>query len=67
MAVLLQSEKTHDGARYGTRPHKDEQAPAPIASITHGDEGEWRVAARNVPVDGGMVPLAQHLLEVPVA
>ena len=61
LAVPLERDKTFDGARYGCRPYKDEQRPSPVAVVAHGDERDGRVAARYVPVDGGVVPFAQPL------
>lgn len=47
-------ERTRDGAR----PHEDEQAPSPTA-IAQRNERDGRIGAGDVPVDSGMVPLAQ--------
>ena len=31
IGMLFQPDKAHDGSRYGTRPDKHEEAPAPVA------------------------------------
>ncbi len=59
VVVLLQTAETHDRAHNGAEPDEDEERPAPVARLVQGDEGDGRVTARNVPVDGGVVPLAQ--------
>ena len=62
VGMLLELPEADDGARYGTEPYKREEAPAPVALCAQGDEGERRVGACYVPVDGGMVPVPQPLL-----
>ena len=61
VGVLLQSEEADEGACNGASPHEDEQSPSPVALCAQGDEGEWRVGARDMPVDSGMIPTAQSL------
>ena len=51
-----------DGAGNGGGPHEGEECPAPESLVAHGHEGDGRVGAGDVPVDGGMVPAAQPLL-----
>ena len=65
IAMLLEFAKTHDGAHNGAQPHEGEQGPTPIAHLTQGNERDGAVGTRNVPIDGGMVPLAQHFLGSP--
>ena len=65
VAVLAQAHKADDGARDGGEPHKAEQTPPPPAGIAHGDERDGRIAARNVPVDGGVVKMTPHLARRP--
>ena len=60
--MLLQPDEADDGSRDGTHPYEAEQRPAPIALGAQRHQRQWRVRARYVPVDGGMVPLAQPLL-----
>ena len=59
VGVLLQPDEADEGACNGASPHEDEQSPSPVALCAQGDEGEWRVGAGNMPIDGGMVPTAQ--------
>ena len=60
--VTLQTTEALYRARDGGEPDEDEECPTPIAIFAHGDERDGRVGARDVPVDGGVVPLAQPLL-----
>ena len=62
VAVVLQFGETHHGANNGTRPDEDEEAPSPVALVAQGNQSDRRVGTGDVPVDGGMVPLAQSLL-----
>ena len=62
IAVVLELGEAHYCACYGASPDKDKEAPAPIALVAQGDEGNRRVGTGYVPVDGGMVPFAQSLL-----
>lgn len=62
VAVVLEPGKTHDGSGDGARPDKDEEAPAPVVLVAQRNQGDRGVGTRNVPVDGGVVPLAQTLL-----
>jgi hypothetical protein len=62
IAVILDVDETADGAGDGARPDEDEECPAPVALGAHGDEGDGRIGTGDVPIDGGMVPLAQPLL-----
>ena len=66
IGVFLQADEADDGTGQCTRPHEEEQRPAPVALFTQGGERQWRVAAGDVPVDGGMVPTAQALLPLGV-
>ena len=59
VAMGFELVETCDGADDGTQPYKAEQCPSPIALVTQGDEGDGRVGTCDMPVDGGMVPLAQ--------
>ena len=61
ITVVLQSSETHHRAHDGTRPYKHEQSPSPSAVLSQRRQRQWRVAARNMPVDGSMVPFAQSL------
>jgi len=62
VAVVLEPGKTHDGSGDGARPDKDEEAPSPVALVAQRNQGDRGVGTRNVPVDGGVVPLSQSLL-----
>ena len=61
VGVVFQFDETGDGAGDGCSPDKREQAPSPVALFAQGNERDGRIRTRNVPVDGGMVPLAQPL------
>ena len=61
VGVLLQPDKTDNGARNGTQPYEREERPAPVALGAQGNQCQWGVGACNVPVDGSMVPTAQSL------
>ncbi len=61
VAVVAQTDEGGDGAGYGCRPYEDEHRPAPRPLLAHGNEGDGRVASGYVPVDGGVVPLAEPL------
>ena len=61
----MQLSETHDGAHDGAGPHEDEEAPAPQPLLAQGDERDGGVGAGDVPVDGGVVPLAEHLFSLP--
>ena len=60
--MLLQMDKTDNGANDGAGPHKSEEHPAPIAVVAHGYQGDGRVGAGDMPIDGGVVPFAQVVL-----
>ena len=62
VGVLLESNEADDGASDGAEPDKGKKAPAPVALLAEGDKGQRRIGASNVPIDGGMVPLAEPLL-----
>ena len=62
VAVVFEFGKAHHRACNGTSPDKDEETPSPITLVAKGDEGDRRVGTSDVPVDGGVVPLAQSLL-----
>lgn len=62
IAVFLQTDKADYRSDYGAEPHEAEEAPPPIALLAQGYERKWRVAAGNMPVDGGVVPASQTLL-----
>ena len=66
VGVLLEADEADDGASNSTEPDEAEEAPAPIALLAEGDEGERRVGASDVPVDGGVVPTAEPLLPLGV-
>ena len=61
VAVRLEVDKTHHRAGYGTSPNENEQAPSPIVLLPQGYERDGRIRARDVPIDGGMIPPAQPL------
>ena len=60
--MLLQSNETDDGTRNGTRPDENKEAPAPITLFTQCRQCQRGIRARDMPVDGSMVPLTQPLL-----
>ena len=62
IAVLLEMAETDNSACYCTQPYEDEKTPAPIALLAQGHEGERGVRAGYMPIDSGMVPLAQTFL-----
>lgn len=62
IAVSLKLAKAHERAHECRSPHEDEQRPSPIAFMTQADEGDGRIGTRDMPVDGGMVPLAETFL-----
>ena len=64
--VLLQPPQADDGAGDGTRPDEDKQRPAPVALLAQRRQCQRRVGAGYVPVDGGVVPLAEPLLPLRV-
>ena len=66
VGMLLQPDEAHDGARYRTEPDKGEEAPAPVALTAERHQRQRRIGARNVPVDGRMVPLPEPLLPLRV-
>ena len=45
-------------AHYGAKPHEAEQCPSPQALVAKCHEGYWGIGARNMPIYGGVVPLA---------
>ena len=53
--------KAHDRSDQGAKPDKDEQTPTPIPLIAQHDERDGRIAAGNMPVDGGVIPPSQPL------
>lgn len=59
VAVVAEVTEADDGADDGREPYEREEAPAPIALLAQGDECQRRIAAGDVPVDGGVVPAAQ--------
>lgn len=61
VAVFPQSPETDDGTNDGGEPDKGEEPPTPEPRLSQGDEGDGGVAAGDVPIDGSMVPSAQHL------
>ena len=60
--MLLQMNKTGNGASNGTRPYKGKKTPSPITLTAKRHERQRRIRTRNMPIDGGMIPLAQTLL-----
>ena len=62
IAVVLEPAETHHRAHYGTRPDEHEQSPSPSAVLPQCHESQRRVAAGDVPVYCGVVPLAQTFL-----
>lgn len=62
IAVVFESGKAHHRASDGASPDKDKETPAPIALVSQGYQGDRRVGAGDMPVDGGMVPFPQSLL-----
>ena len=58
----LDAHKALYGSGYSRKPYKDKERPAPIAVLAQRNKRYGRVAAGYMPVDGGMVPLAQLLL-----
>ena len=66
VAVLLEPRKAHHRAHDGARPDEGEEGPAPPSLLAQGNERDGGIGTGNVPVDGGMVELAQHFLELPL-
>lgn len=63
MTVGITIEKTEDAADDGSTPNETEKADAPNVVLLHdGQQRDGRVAASNMPIDGGMVELTQRLL-----
>ena len=62
VAVFLEIDEAHHRSYGGAEPYEDEQAPAPEALVAQRDERDGRIAAGDVPVDGGVVPPSQPLL-----
>lgn len=62
VAVVFEPAEADDGSGDGREPYEREETPAPIALLAQGDERQRRVAAGDVPVDGGVVPAAQAFL-----
>ena len=63
MTVGITIEETEDAADDGRTPNETEKTDAPNVVLLHdGQQRDGRVAACNMPIDGGMVELPQHLL-----
>lgn len=62
VAVVAEVAEADDGSGDGREPYEREETPAPIALLAQGDERQRRIAAGDVPVDGGVVPAAQAFL-----
>ena len=67
VAVFLEADKTGNGACQCACPNKYEKPPSPEAVLAKCDEGDGRVGACDVPVDGGMVPFSQAFLPLAAA
>lgn len=61
VTVVFEIDKANDGSCNRTSPYKTKQGEAPVALITQCNERYRGVTARNVPVNGGMIPFAQSL------
>lgn len=61
IAMSLQRREALYGARNGGSPDEGEERPTPVAVLAQGYERDGRIGACYVPVDSGMVPLAQTL------
>ena len=61
VAVIFQFTEAGHSAYHCTKPHKDEKTPPPIALVSQGYERYRRIRAGNMPVNSGMIPLAQPL------
>ena len=64
--MFLQTDKAHDGTSYRTSPDEDKETPTPVALFTQRYQSQWRIATRDMPVDGSMIPLTQTLLPLGV-
>ena len=60
--MVFEFGETHHRSSDGTSPNEDEETPSPIALVSQCYQGNRGVRTCNMPVDGGMVPLAQSLL-----
>ena len=61
IAVSLQRREALYGARDGGSPDEGDERPTPVAVLAQGYERDGRIGACYVPVDSGVVPLAQTL------
>lgn len=59
IAVSLELTEAHERAHECRSPDKDEQRPSPIAFMAQADESDGRIGTCDMPVDGGVVPLAE--------